>query len=136
MGASAGAELPVFSPLLSQPHMELALGTPLHILRADGRDRAMARGAFAADIPANIAGRRYKGLRATPTRKWILESFGDVREILMDGYLVQEGILDRRALGSAFSDRASLVSLSEGLVACICVEVWVRGSRMHNAKAA
>ena len=48
-------------PLLSQPLVELCLRIPTYLLIRSGRDRALARRAFAGDLPAEIIGRYAKG---------------------------------------------------------------------------
>ena len=48
-------------PLLSQPLVELCLRIPTYVLIRSGRDRALARRAFAADLPAEIVRALPKG---------------------------------------------------------------------------
>jgi asparagine synthase (glutamine-hydrolysing) len=115
------------SPLLSQPLIELSLRTPLHVLRAAGRDRAVARMAFAADLPSEIVNRSSKAFGTSRFRQIIENHLPFLRELLLDGLLVREGIVNRTGLESALS---SSISRSPAHVVEICdyvtVENWAR----------
>ena len=50
----------VLAPLYSQPAMELFLRIPLDVHFQDGRERGLARQAFAQDVPAEIIRRSWK----------------------------------------------------------------------------
>jgi asparagine synthase (glutamine-hydrolysing) len=124
------------SPLIAQPHMELALRTPLHVLRAGGRDRAMARAAFENAIPSAIAHRKYKGLSNPRVSDWIA---GDttVRELMLDGYLVRERIIDRHTLETFLAKVPShQASASPHIMLILSTEAWIRNSRMRGSQAA
>src|SRR5258706_1812747 len=49
------------NPLLSQPLVELCLQLPTWVLTHGGRGRALARRAFATDLPKEVATSRSKG---------------------------------------------------------------------------
>ena len=90
---------PVVNPLLSQPIVEACLSVPSWTWRKGGRDRALAREAFADDLPAAILQRRAKG---TPDQfcAAVLRHFREpVRARLLGGHLAAHGIVDRHALG-------------------------------------
>ncbi|MGK4422636.1 asparagine synthase-related protein, partial [Klebsiella pneumoniae] len=53
--------LPTVSPLLSQPLVETCLGVPSWLWFEGGRNRVVARRAFAGDLPADVIWRRSKG---------------------------------------------------------------------------
>jgi asparagine synthase (glutamine-hydrolysing) len=115
-------------PLLSQPLVELCLRIPTYLLIRSGRDRAVARRAFERDLPGEIVRRQAKG-RADQHLRNILDSNLDfVRELLLDGLLVQRGLLNRAVL-EVYLDRnrsPADFQYSEILQEHVCAEVWLR----------
>lgn len=96
--ASRGYHLPVLSPLMSQPVVQSCLEIPSWDWRAGGRDRSLARRAFAADLPHALLNRRVKG---TPSRfaARLLDHFrGAIRERLLGGRLAAHRIIDAVAV--------------------------------------
>jgi asparagine synthase (glutamine-hydrolysing) len=93
--------LPVILPLSSQPLMELSLRVPLYVLRAGARDRAVARAAFSADIPEQIALRRTKSSGDQSLKELIYSAIEPTRKLLLDGMLVSQGLLEPKALALA-----------------------------------
>ena len=85
-------------PLLSQPLVELCLRIPTYVLIRSGRDRALARRAFANDLPAEIIARYAKGRADHHSRNILDANLAFVRELLLDGALVQKGLLNRTNL--------------------------------------
>ncbi|HUI60916.1 MAG TPA: asparagine synthase-related protein [Steroidobacteraceae bacterium] len=116
-------------PLLSQPLVELCLRIPTYVLIDAGVDRAIARRAFASDLPPEIVHRRNKGHIDRHVRDILDHNLGFVRERLLDGRLVREGLLDRTALetyltpGQAPPDHQYAEILQQHL----CVEMWLAG---------
>jgi asparagine synthase (glutamine-hydrolysing) len=97
-------DLPIkISPLLSQPFIELSLRTPLYVLRAGGRDRAIARRAFRDQIPAAILERRSKGGGNDLLQSALRRNIASVRQRLVNGRLVQLGYLDGRKLADVLA---------------------------------
>lgn len=86
------------APLLAQPLVETCLRVPSWLWFEDGRNRVIARQAFANALPLDILARRSKG---TPDG-FVAEIFEryqrTIREFLVEGTLVKEGIVDRGAL--------------------------------------
>ena len=124
----------VIQPLLSQPHMEFALRTPLHVLRTGARDRSLARAAFEDIVPSKVIHRRYKGLHTVATVRMVSEVMREAHALLMDGYLVKEGILDRTAVESLLArDGATAMPIAGVLEWCLEAEVWVRDAIAHEA---
>ncbi len=125
MGQPSDPEL--ISPLLSQPLIEVALRIPTYVLMVGGWDRGLARRAFADELPLEIARRRSKGGMAECTLEVLQTNLPFVRELLLDGQLVQHGLLDREKVAEALADRPSGVMKG---VAAICEhldrEVWLR----------
>jgi asparagine synthase (glutamine-hydrolysing) len=97
----------LLNPLLSQPLIELCLKLPTYVLTHGGRGRALARQAFAADMPVEIATRRSKGGMEEHARAVLLRNLDFVRSLLLDGQLVGRGILDRAKVEVALSSRPS-----------------------------
>jgi asparagine synthase (glutamine-hydrolysing) len=114
-------------PLLSQPLVELCLRIPTYVLIRNGMDRATARRAFAPDLPPEISKRRAKGRIDQHVRNIMDINLGMVRELLLDGRLVKEGLLDRRNLELYLSrDRSPAdFQYSEILHEHLCTEAWL-----------
>jgi asparagine synthase (glutamine-hydrolysing) len=120
---------PQHHPLLSQPLMELCLQIPTYLLIRGGRERALARDAFADQLPTEIIRRRDKGSIVAHTTEMLRQDEKFVRELLLDGVLAGNGIIDPDALkpyilhGQPFREEHLLP-----LLACIAAEVWARTS--------
>lgn len=114
------------NPLFSQPLVELCLQLPTYMLTQGGRGRALARHAFAQDIPVQIANRRSKGGMEEHIKAVLDFNLGFVRSMLLDGELGRRGLLDRRKAEELLSGRptalAGPISQIHGLVA---VEAWL-----------
>lgn len=114
-------------PLLSQPLVELCLRIPTYVLIRSGRDRALARRAFAAELPEEIVRRRSKGRIDQHVRNILDLNLPFVREMLLDGGLVREGLLDRRTLELYLSERSPAdFQYSEILQVHLCAEGWLQ----------
>jgi asparagine synthase (glutamine-hydrolysing) len=115
-------------PLMSQPLIELALRIPTYLAICGGRDRAIARRAFAKDIPAEIVTRRAKGAIDHYSVAVLDNNLDFVRELLLDGWLVRERILDRSRLEQYLSRERSPADFeyNEILHQHVCTEAWLR----------
>jgi asparagine synthase (glutamine-hydrolysing) len=115
-------------PLLSQPLVELCLRIPTYLLIKGGRDRALARGAFARDLPTEIIRRQAKGRADQYMRNILDANLEFVRELLLDGMLVRRGILNRSALETYLTRERSPADYqySEILQEHACTEAWLR----------
>ena len=125
------------SPLYSQPVLELCLRIPVHILTYGGWDRAIARRAFYDELPREVANRRNKGGIERHVREIFEHNIGFMRELLLDGALVQEGLVDRKKLALALSGKASKLrpGLAE-LLDFMGTEAWLRHWRNQGWRAA
>ena len=136
LGREADAER--ISPLCSQPLMELCLRIPTYVLTQGGWDRAVARRAFYDDLPPEVRNRRHKGGIEEHLRCTIEHNRGFLRELLLDGALVREGVVDRARLEEVLSGRATRIASGSGEVLEYAgIEAWLRrwGSTVRRAAA-
>jgi asparagine synthase (glutamine-hydrolysing) len=124
-------------PLKSQPVQELCLRVPTHVLAHGGRSRGLARVAFRDDLPPEIARRRTKGTVFDYVKALWIANRSMVRELLLDGLLVREGIVDKNKLegsiagtfDAGFANVARLASLA-------CAEAWARNWEQAKVRIA
>ncbi|MDP3082852.1 MAG: asparagine synthase-related protein [Rubrivivax sp.] len=115
------------NPLLSQPLVELCLRLPTYVLTQGGRGRALARRAFAADLPPEIANRRSKGGMEEHIRVVLLDNLDFARGLLLEGELVRRGLVDRaRTEALLGSDPATLAGRAGEIHICLAIEAWLR----------
>jgi asparagine synthase (glutamine-hydrolysing) len=125
------------NPLLSQPLIELCLALPTYLLTHGGRGRALARQAFASDLPRQITHRRSKGGMEEHLTAVLRRNLPFVRDLLFEGQLAGRHLLDRTRLETVLSDRPSTlaahVSEIHGYVA---IEAWLhRAAAMQHARS-
>lgn len=89
---------PTVVPLLSQPVLELCLRIPSWHWVAGGKDRAVAREAYRHWLPDEIVDRGSKGGPGATEAALCLDNLPLLREILLDGRLARQGLLDRPSL--------------------------------------
>ncbi|MEO1018264.1 MAG: asparagine synthase-related protein [Pseudomonadota bacterium] len=114
-------------PLISQPIIECALQIPTYVLTHRGKDRGLFREAFEADVPSRIINRHSKGATSSYFNRILVENAPFLRELLLDGALVQQGILSRVALEKELSER-ELVRGAElqPILRAARAETWLR----------
>lgn len=122
-----GDGLEILHPLLSQPVVETCLAIPSYELVRGGRDRALARRAFADLLPPEVAERRSKGMLPTLYARRVAASLDVLRPWLLEGKLVAEGVLNRRQVEAALTSE-DLLWRADGirLLQAAMVEAWVR----------
>ncbi len=114
-------------PLLSQPVVEACLAIPTWQLVQGGRERGLARLAFADDLPASVVERRGKGALTSLYSRRAAASLPFLRTHLMDGVLAEAGVLDRDRTDAALqADRLIWRSEGASLMRAAMVESWVR----------
>ena len=115
-------------PLMSQPLVELCLRMPTYMLIKSGRDRAVARRAFAGDLPEQTIRRIGKGRVDHHIRNVLDANLQFVREFLLEGILVREGLLNKRNLDDYLTRDRSPADhqYSEILQEHVSVEAWLR----------
>jgi asparagine synthase (glutamine-hydrolysing) len=122
-----GRALDFINPLVSQPVVELCLRIPTYLHAAEGKDRAVARAAFAGDLPQEIVTRVWKGAADRHFQEMLSSNLKLVREVLLDGGLVKARILDRKRLERAISPGpvGSTSHVTE-IFGYFCAEAWLR----------
>ena len=128
---------PVLAPLLSQPLLELCLRIPTWTWCRDGRDRAPARSAFAAHLPAAIAWRRSKG---SPTGFasdiWTVMR-RQIATLLLEGELAQRGLVQRAPLEAALSLSRPVTDVEFlRVMQLLDVEMWLVAMSQRRQKRA
>lgn len=125
------------APLNSQPVVELCLRIPTYILGVGGWDRAIARRAFRDSVPRNIITRRTKGDLETFQKEMFTRNADYIRESLLDGALVREGLLERDALKEVLSQNPTrIVTGRPELYWYLCIETWLSIWRLGKKQAA
>ena len=124
--SNLGDRYPLINPLLSQPIVEACLEVPTWEWRSGGRDRSLARRAFAADLPRLIIDRRVKG---TPGRfaARLLDHFrNSIRERLLGGRLASRRIIDAMALERALAGERPVPDLQRvRILELVNAEAWI-----------
>jgi asparagine synthase (glutamine-hydrolysing) len=129
----AAAEL--VTPLLSQPLVELGLTLPTYQLTEGGRGRALARRAFASDLPAQITTRRSKGGMEEHSLAVLQNNLAFARGMLLEGELARQGFIDRAKVEEVLSGRpTSLLGHPSQIHSLIGVEAWL--TRWHRPRRA
>jgi asparagine synthase (glutamine-hydrolysing) len=125
------------SPLYSQPVLELCLRLPVHLLTLGGWDRAIARRAFYEELPREVANRQNKGDIERHILS-ILEHNGTfIRDLLLNGALVEEGVIDRKKLAAALSGKPGKTQTSFGeILDFVGTEAWLLRWRNQGWRAA
>jgi asparagine synthase (glutamine-hydrolysing) len=122
--------LDFINPLMSQPILELCLRIPTWLHAAHGKDRVIARAAFAPDLPAEVVLRTWKGAADRHLRDMLVNNITKVREILLEGELIKKGILDRGRMTTALSSAPTRDGSHVAEVfTYLSTEVWLQQSR-------
>lgn len=124
---AAQPEPELISPLYAQPAVELFLRIPIHVHAEGGRDRGLARRAFAREVPEPILQRLWKDRAPGFHSELLLRNLDLVRELFLDGVLVREGLLDRAAVEAALAPGPSKTEvLPVEIYRHLDVEIWTR----------
>jgi asparagine synthase (glutamine-hydrolysing) len=119
--------MPMIAPLLGQPLVEACLSIPTWRWFEDGKNRMVARRAFARELPPQITERRSKGTTDSFTGEIFELHHARLQEILMDGLLAAQGILDRNAIERSFRSTGAVAPPDTGrLLRLVDVETWTR----------
>jgi asparagine synthase (glutamine-hydrolysing) len=114
-------------PLSAQPLIELSLRIPLYVLLTGGRDRSIARYAFAEDVPREIILRKTKAHGGDWVKETLACNISLARELLLDGYLTREGYLDRAKVEEALSGQPTrLKTYGSEILGYLNIEAWAQ----------
>ncbi len=121
------AAVEVLHPFCSQPVVEACLRLDAGLLVLGGRDRGLARHAFAGRLPSVIVARRSKGDMSRIYGRAVADALPVLRPWILDGRLVEMGLVDRAAAERLLT-RDSLIwrGRASTLLATAAVEAWVR----------
>jgi asparagine synthase (glutamine-hydrolysing) len=114
-------------PLLSQPLVELCMSIPSYVHFDQGRDRGLARRAFANDVPAPLLDRTWKDRVQGFPEQILRSNLAYFKSMLMDGILVKKRYLDRQSIERTLSGKVLKDTASVGeIVDHVLVEAWLR----------
>ncbi len=115
------------SPLYSQPIVELCLSIPLYTHFQDGRDRGLARTAFAEEVPGRILQRQWKDRDENVNSLLIAKNLTFLRTLFREGALVREGYLCWPLLDRALSPAPTRDNFDISVILhYMHIEMWVR----------
>lgn len=97
-GAPRGSDRHLRFPLLSQPVTEATLRAPSWMWISGGRNRALARMAYADSLPSVVISRKSKGTFTAYVGALFHRNKAALREFLLDGELGARGFIDHDAL--------------------------------------
>ena len=114
-------------PLLSQPVMEACLRIPSWMWISGGQNRAVARSAFATQLPRDVLERRSKGTFMNYTAGIFSRNKETIRRFLLDGYLQSRGLLDPYKLNLFLGSQLPARDRSFIRIFNLCmIENWAR----------
>lgn len=118
-------DAPIVSPLISQPLVETCMAIPTWLWCSGGENRAVARRAFANRLPRAVVHRRSKGAFDTYSSRVFDANRGGVREMLLNGKLQAQGLIDTGLIAKAL-DQASISKVEiVRLLELVDVEAWL-----------
>ena len=118
--------VPCLNPLLSQPAMEAGLAVSTTELTRGGRERGLARRAFADKLPPLLIERRGKGDLSRFYGKVVAADIAFIRAYLGDGLLTKRGLIDVASLDD-LSEEGLLWRGGESRWLALCfMEGWLR----------
>lgn len=130
---SHGLEFAAVQPLISQPILDLCLRTPAYVFCEGGVDRALERAAFEPVLPPEIVRRFEKGFINHHLTHDLSGSSGNVRDFLLEGNIVAEGLVAPNVVKSLF-DGAELLPAGSlaPIMSLLAAEVWVTSWRNNH----
>lgn len=114
-------------PLLAQPLLELCLRIPSWLWMRGGRNRAIARDAFAKMLPASVLTRRAKGSLQSLFYRSFSHLRGEILDALMAGTLKSQGIIDASQIEAVLtSDEWRLDDAQLRISEILALELWLQ----------
>jgi len=115
------------APLYAQPVLEASLRIPVYMHFFDGMERSLARKAFQNDVPSAIIRRQWKDRAPGAFEELVQNNRSYLSEVLLDGALCREGVLDRPAVENALSGKLSAQQFFETeLITYLHLENWLQ----------
>lgn len=125
------------TPLISQPLVELCLRIPTYRLMEGGVDRGFVRRVFGELLPNEISQRTAKGTAYDSAKNLLMHNMGFVRELLLDGMLARQHLLDRRKLEQSLSRSGFRGRGPATKILCYAaVELWLQSWARSEQRAA
>jgi len=116
------------------PIIETVLSMPPYLMTLGGFDRSLARAAFAKELPDDIRARSHKGDTTRFHNRVLERQLPLMRELLLDGELVERGLIDRSRLEAALKrDVIADGSLKGALMSAFAAESWLRRFKARAA---
>lgn len=129
---SAGGDC--LNPLLAQPIVELGLSLSTVDLTWGGRDRALMRRAFSADLPARLLERRSKGDVGAFYGLGLRSHLPWLRPYLLEGALAERELITRRDVEALLSEDRLIWQGDYGRILSLTwTEAWLRHWRSRLA---
>ncbi len=123
---SATARHPWRSVLLAQPIVEACLSTPTWLWFERGRNRAVARRAFAPLLPEAIAWRPSKGAMDSFVVEIFEANRAKLTAMVLDGQLARSGLIDRDAVERTLRNQGPVRGIAYSRVMQFAdVEAWL-----------
>jgi len=117
---------PVLFPLLAQPVLEACLRVPTWMVNQGGRNRAVARDAFADRLPAIVRDRQTKGGLNAFMGEAFEQNRAQFAERLCRGWLASAGIVDAAAVSRFLEDPKPAGEEMTRLFYLADIESWAR----------
>ncbi|MDH7974488.1 asparagine synthase-related protein [Sphingomonas sp. AR_OL41] len=117
---------PIVSPLLAQPVMEVCLALPSWLWCAGGRNRAIARDAFADRLPPSVIARQSKGAFDSFSAQLFAANRQRLRALLLGGHLASRNLLDLPAIEAVLNSPTASSMPLVALWSLVDTEAWAR----------
>jgi asparagine synthase (glutamine-hydrolysing) len=124
---------PVRSVLIAQPIFEACLGIPSWLSVKDGRNRAVARAAFADMLPPVTTRRQFKGGFDGFVHEMLATNIPIARDLLLGGMLAERGFIDLPVIDHLLRPGSQIPG--EGglrVLRLVAVEAWLRLQRARG----
>lgn len=122
-----GRRAELLQPLLTQPVMEHCLSIPVDVLTQGVRDRALARQAYSARLPRQVAERRGKGDLTQHYAKVVRASLPVLRPFILEGELAGHRLIDVVEMDRNLQETALIRRpASNRLLIVAALEAWAR----------
>jgi asparagine synthase (glutamine-hydrolysing) len=132
----APSSIGILHPLLAQPLLELCLRIPSWLWVRGGRDRAVARDAFAGLVPKAVLERRMKGSLQSLLYRSFAQLRPEMRDMLLAGELARFGIIDTAAIDQALiGDEWMTDQVQLRISEMVALELWLRSWRSEPASS-